>query len=222
LSARHVAAVVAVAVLALTGCGSGSAAQGEPTVAAATPASGSSSSSTATTTSVMPKATTSVMPKAQLPEGATASANGMRGDVASAGKGATITEGSDPKGKIGRPGGHISASASPRAPLPTQPPVTLRVTCSKVDKVLSGLSGQSSPPTAPKLDAALAQVKLLNGAGDAATRNALSAVLKALPAYRDEDPAGVANDGRRAFLDSLASLTDRCRSVGSSALRWVG
>ena len=110
MNARHVAAVVAVTALALTGCGSGSAPQGEPTVAAVTPAGGSSSSSTTTTTSVTPKATTSVTPKAQHPEEATASANRIKGDIASVVKVVTITEDNDPNDKIGRPGGYISAA----------------------------------------------------------------------------------------------------------------
>jgi hypothetical protein len=72
------------------------------------------------------------------------------------------------------------------------------------------------------LNAALAQVKLLNGAGDTETKHALSALLQALPGFRDEDPAGVVNVGRVAFLNSLANLADRCKAAGSSALRWVG
>ena len=210
------AAVVAVTVLALTGCGAGSAVKGKPTVTGATPANGSSSSSATTTsatpkatTSVTPKATTSVTPKGQHPEDATASANKTRGGVASGVKGVTVTEHNDPR-------------ASPTAPLPTRPSATLLATCSKVEKAVSGLTGKSSPPTAPELDAALAQVKLLNGAGDTETKKALRALLVALPGYRNENPTGVASEGRRAFLDSLANLAVRCVAVGSSALRWVG
>ena len=110
-------------------------------------------------------------------------------------------------------------SAPKKAPSPTQPSATLRETCPKVEKALGGLSGKSSPPTAPQLDAALKQVKLLHGLGDTETRKALSALLKALPGYRDEDPTGVANGGRRAFLNSLANLDDRSEDVGSSAVK---
>ena len=101
-------------------------------------------------------------------------------------------------------------------------PATLRETCSKVEQAVSGLSGKTSPPTAAKLDAALARIKLLSAAGDTETRNALGAILGALPGYRDADPAGVSNDARRAFLISLTNLANRCEAVGSSALRWVG
>jgi hypothetical protein len=104
------------------------------------------------------------------------------------------------------------------------PPVlaTLSATCPKVEKAVSGFRARSFSPTAPELDAALAQLKLLSGAGDTQTRNALGALLAALPGYRDENPAGVANESRRAFQDSLANLADRCEAVGSSALKWVG
>jgi hypothetical protein len=115
-----------------------------------------------------------------------------------------------------------AAAAAKAKPAAVRPSATLRETCPKVEKALSGLTGKSSPPTAPKLAAALAEVKLLNGAGDAETRKALGALLEALPGYRDEDPAWVANDGRRAVLDSLANLATRCQAVGSSALQWVG
>jgi hypothetical protein len=211
MRARHGAAAVAVIVLALTGCGAGSAVQSERTVTGTTPANGSSSSSatTTTTTTVTPKATTSVTPKAQHPKDATASASRNKGDVASGVKGATITEGNGPR-------------ASKTAPLPTQPSATLRETCPKVEKAISGLSGKSSPPTAPKLDAALAQLKLLSRAGDTETRNALSALLEALPGFRDENPTWVTNDARVVYLDSLTNLADRCEAAGSSALRWVG
>jgi hypothetical protein len=114
------------------------------------------------------------------------------------------------------------AAAAAQAKAAAVRPATLRETCPKVEKALSGLTGKSSPPTAPQLAAALAQVKLLNGAGDTETRKALIALLEALPAYRDEDQTWVANDGRRAVLDSLANLATRCQAVGSSALQWVG
>lgn len=120
------------------------------------------------------------------------------------------------------PSAKAKAAAAAKAKTAAVRPATLLETCPKVEKALSGLTGKNSPPTAPKLGAALAQVKLLNGAGDAETRKALSALLEALPAYRDEDQTWVANDGRRAVLDSLANLADRCMAVGSSALQWVG
>jgi hypothetical protein len=110
-----------------------------------------------------------------------------------------------------------SVSGSQTAP--TQPSATLLETCSQVETALKGLSARSTPPTAAELDAALAQVKLLSAAGDTETRNALSALLKALPGYRDEDPAGVSGDARRAFLTSLNNLAGRCEAVGSSALQ---
>jgi hypothetical protein len=129
--------------------------------------------------------------------------------AAAADKAVSITKDNDPR-------------ASPTAPSPIPRSATLRETCSKVARAVSGLTGKNSPPTAPELDVALAQVKLLNRAGDTETRNALSALLVALPVFRDEDPAGVVNDGRVAYLDSLANLATRCEAVGSSALRWVG
>jgi hypothetical protein len=125
-------------------------------------------------------------------------------------------------GKSASPTASSPTASSPTASSPTQPSATLRETCSEVEKAFSGLSGKSSPPTASELGAALAKVKLISGAGDTETRSALSALLEALPGYRDEDPAGVVNVGRRAFLNSLANLADRCMAVESSALRWVG
>jgi NADH-quinone oxidoreductase subunit C len=115
-----------------------------------------------------------------------------------------------------------AAAAAAKAKPAAVRPATLLETCPKVEKALSGLTGKSSPPTASKLAAAMAQVKLLNEAGDAGTRKALSALLAALPGFQDEDPAWVANEGRRAVLDALAALATRCQAVGSSALQWVG
>lgn len=115
-----------------------------------------------------------------------------------------------------------TVTAAKAKPVAVHASATLRETCPKVERAVNGLTGKTSPPTAPKLAAALAQLKLLSGAGDAETKRALSALIAALPGYRDEDPTGVANDGRRAALDSMTDLADRCAAAGSTALRWVG
>jgi|GEM_PF-4921348 len=202
-----VAALIMTSVL--SGCGGGNV---EP-VTGATATSGAAQTSAAAAAAEAVKA-------AEVPVAAEA-ATAAKAKVAAEAKAVAAAK-APTAAKAGTATKAKAAATAKAKPAAVQPSATLRETCPKVERALSDLTGKSSPPTAPKLDAALAQLKLLNEAGDTETRNALGALLEALPGFRDEDPAGVANDARRLFLDSLADLADRCEAVGSSALQWVG